>query len=85
MKKKVNEKGGIGVVQLIKLLRSCSKEKQGELNREEFKQAWRELKIGFDDSDLGIVFDECDNNRTSFVNINTFFNMIKVNLSNIIG
>ena len=78
IRKKVNERGPKGVMKLEKMFNLGVKDKPHQVNREEFKQIWREFKIGFDESDLEVVFNELDKNHNATINSDEFFMMLRV-------
>ena len=80
IRKKVNERGPKGVMKLEKMFNLGVKDKPHRVNREEFKQIWREFKIGFDESDLEVVFNELDKNHNSTINSDEFFMMLRVKI-----
>lgn len=76
MKKKVHERGAVGLLQLARLLRAGAKGK--DMGREEFKQAWKEFKVGFDEADLDDVFSEFDVGRNASIDFLVFFHALAV-------
>eukprot|EP01022_Parablepharisma_sp_SALTPOND_P020275 TRINITY_DN3640_c0_g1_i1.p1 TRINITY_DN3640_c0_g1~~TRINITY_DN3640_c0_g1_i1.p1 ORF type:complete len:827 (+),score=88.35 TRINITY_DN3640_c0_g1_i1:1816-4296(+) len=78
LKKKVNERGVKGLILLAKIFNLGDKGKVHNITLDEFKQAWREFKLGLDEADLEVIFREFDQDRDSLINSSEVFQAIKV-------
>ena len=78
LKKKVNERGAKGIIGMVKSFRVIDTDKSGKISMDEFKQALKNYKLGFDDGDIECVFREFDRNHDSQIDSQEFIRTLKV-------